>query len=189
MLDAALANVAITFPLTIIEDGTDALLDRLEAQLPPQPRAWALCETFYEHLSWWTRPIKRDELIDDILVPIYRCKNEPARKTYFRDSSEDETNENRSPHLLATLYLVLALGALVDLTLPACSGEAELYYRLGRAALSLRPVFDSQEVDTVQALLLMAAYQSLCTGRYSLESAWRLISLAAKVAQSVSEQS
>ena len=185
-LDAELANVAITFPLAIIEEGIDAIIEKLEAALPPQPRAWALGETYYEHLSWWTRPIKRDELIDDILVPIYKCKNDPNRASYFRDAQDEE---GRCPHLLATLFFILANGALVDLTLTPCSGEAETYYRLGRAALSLRPVFDSQEVETVQALVLMSTYHSLCTARYSLESAWRIISFAAKIAQSVSGQS
>ena len=180
-LEPELGNVAIPFPLTIIEEGTDALIEKLEAHLPPQPRAWALCETYLEHLSWWCRPIKRDELIDDVLVPIYKCKNDPKRTSYHPDDEDD-----RCPHLLAVPFFVFAMGSLVDLTLPPCSAEAELYYRLGRAALSLRSVFDSPELETVQGLCLMAEYHSLCTTRYSLESAWRIISLGAKLAQSVS---
>ncbi len=181
-LEPELANIAIPFPMAIIEEGTDALIAKLEAHLPPQPRAWALCETFLEHLSWWCRPIKRDELINDVLVPIYNCIKDPHRTSYHRDDEDD-----RCPHLLAVLFFVLALGSLVDLTLAPCSAEAELYYRLGRAALSLRSVFDSPELETVQAVTLMGLYHSLCTSRYSLESAWRIISLAAKIAQSVSE--
>ncbi|KAI0332685.1 hypothetical protein GY45DRAFT_1432896 [Cubamyces sp. BRFM 1775] len=177
-----LTNAAITFPLAIIEEGTDALLEKLEAHLPPQPRAWALCETFLEHLSWWCRPIKRDELIDDILVPIYNCVKDPTRNTYHKDAGPED---GRCPHLLAVLFFVFALGSLVDLTLQPCSAEAELYYRLGRAALSMRSVFDSPELETVQALVLMGEYHSLCIQRYSIESAWRIISLASKVAQSV----
>ncbi|KAI0675641.1 fungal-specific transcription factor domain-containing protein [Trametes maxima] len=180
-LEPELGNIAIAFPLAIIEEGTDALIEKLEAHLPPQPRAWALCETFLEHLSWWCRPIKRDELIDDILVPIYRCAQNPEKNNYHRDTGDDV----RCPHLLAVLFFVFALGSLVDLTLPPCSAEAELYYRLGRSALSMRSVFDSPEIETVQATLLMAQYHSLCIQRYSLESAWRLVSLSAKLAQSV----
>ncbi|KAI0718035.1 fungal-specific transcription factor domain-containing protein [Cerioporus squamosus] len=179
-LEPELANVAIPFPMAIIEEGTDALIAKLEAHLPPQPRAWALCETFLEHLSWWCRPLRRDELIDDVLVPIYKCVKDPKRTSYHRDDEDD-----RCPHLLAVLFFVLALGSLVDLTLAPCSAEAELYYRLGRAALSLRSVFDSPELETVQAVALMGLYHSLCTSRYSLESAWRIISMAAKLAQSV----
>lgn len=83
------------------------------------------------------------------------------------------------------LYFVFAVGALLDLTLQPCSAEAELYYRLGRSALSLRSVFDSPELETVQALVIMAKYHSLCTQRYSIESAWRISSLASKIGQSV----
>ncbi|KAI0367566.1 hypothetical protein BV20DRAFT_970323 [Pilatotrama ljubarskyi] len=177
-----LANVAITFPLAIIPEGTDALIEKLESRLPPQPRAWALCETFLEHSSWWCRPIKRDELIDDVLVPIYNCVKDPQKNSYHRDAGDDD---GRCPHLLSVLFFVFALGSLLDLTLPPCSAEAEVYYRLGRAALSMRSVFDSPEIETVQACVLMAEYHSLCTQRYSMESAWRVVEFAAKLAQSL----
>ncbi|KAM5534515.1 hypothetical protein V8D89_011847 [Ganoderma adspersum] len=181
-LEPELGDIAIAFPLAFIEEGTDALLLKLEAQLPPQPRAWALCETYLEHLSWWCRPVKREELINDVLIPIYNCKKDPTKTTYLRGDSDEE---GKIPHLLAVLFFVFALGSLLDLTLPPCSPEAELYYRLGRSALSLRSIFDSQEIETVQALIHMGEYHSLCTQRWSLESAWRIISLASKIAQSL----
>ncbi|KAI1790216.1 fungal-specific transcription factor domain-containing protein [Ganoderma leucocontextum] len=185
-IEPELADIAIAFPLTFIDDGTDALLQKLEAQLPPQPRAWALCETYLEHLSWWCRPVKREELINDVLIPIYNCKKDPSKTTYFRG---DNGEEGKCPHLLAVLFFVFALGSLLDLTLPPCSAEAELYYRLARSALSLRSIFDSQEIETVQALIHMGEYHSLCTQRWSLESAWRIISIASKIAQSVNRDS
>lgn len=157
-------------------------MDKLEAHLPPQPRAWALCETYLEQFSWWFRPIKREELIDEILTPIYRRSSTNPRASYHRKADADSS---RCPHLLATLYMIFSVGALVDLTLPPCSVEAEKYYRLGRAALNMRSIFDSPELETVQAISLMAAYQSLCTSRYTLESAWSLLSLASKIGQAV----
>ncbi|KAH9940787.1 uncharacterized protein BXZ73DRAFT_88507 [Epithele typhae] len=66
-----------TLSLGNMENGIDALIEKLEEQLPPQP----------QQLSWWSRPIKRDELIDDILVPIYRCKNDPTKNSYYREGS------------------------------------------------------------------------------------------------------
>ncbi|KAI0923665.1 hypothetical protein AcW1_006560 [Taiwanofungus camphoratus] len=182
-LPPVLANLSLTFPLTIVDDGLESILDELESCLPPQPRAWALCEAYIAYFTWWCRPIKRDELIDDILIPIYSSIKDPSRlKSTYHPSISDA---NRYPHLLAVLYLVLAVGALVDLTLPPCSPEAEKYYRLGRAALSLRSIFDSPEIETVQAVTLMAGYHSLCGQRYTIESAWSLASLAAKLAQSI----
>lgn len=115
------------------------------------------------------------------MSPIYNAVKDPTKSYHpeFEDAS-------RCPHLLAVLFFVLAVGALVDLTLPPYSAEAEKYYRLGRAALSLRSVFDSPEIETVQAVTLMAAYHSLASQRYTIESAWSLASLATKLAQSVS---
>lgn len=185
-LPPELANISLTFPLTIMDGGLESMLDKLESCLPPQPRAWALCETYLAHFTWLCRPIKRDELIDEILVPIFNAIKDPSKpKSAYRPSISDA---NRYPHLLAVLYMVLAVGALVDLTLPSCNPEAEKYYRLGRAALSLRSIFDSPEIETVQAVTLMAGYHSLCGQRYTIESAWTLASLASKLGQSVCQR-
>ncbi|KAI0091551.1 fungal-specific transcription factor domain-containing protein [Irpex rosettiformis] len=181
-LDWDLEKWSYTFPFNICSDDFESFMDKLEAHLPPQPRAWALCETYLEQFSWWFRPIKREELIDEILTPIYRRSTTNPRAAYHRKADAECI---RCPHLLATLFMVFAVGALVDLTLPPCSVEAEKYYRLGRAALNMRSIFDSPELETVQAISLMAGYQSLCTSRYTLESAWALLSLASKIGQSI----
>ncbi|TCD68011.1 hypothetical protein EIP91_011622 [Steccherinum ochraceum] len=178
-----LENISITFPLTIVQDGTDDILRRLEAELPPRPRAWALCEAYLAHFSWWFRPVKRDELINEILSPIYKTVSDPSNQGGYHPKSGCG---GRCPHLLAVLYFILAVGALVDLTLQPCGPEAEKYYRLGRAALSLRSILDSPEFETVQAVSLMASYHSVCGSRYSVESAWSLASLACKLSQAVS---
>ncbi|TFY61117.1 hypothetical protein EVJ58_g4707 [Rhodofomes roseus] len=183
-LPAELANLHLAFPLSFTDDGLEGYLDSLEALLPMHPRAWALCEAYLAHFTWWSRPIKRDELIDDILTPIYNAMKSatPGERPGYCAGGADTS---RCPHLLAVLFLVLAIGALVDLTQPPCSAEAEKYYRLGRIALSMRSILDSPEIETVQAITLMAAYHSLCTLRYSVESAWTLASLATKLAQSI----
>ncbi|KAH9951098.1 fungal-specific transcription factor domain-containing protein [Amylocystis lapponica] len=178
-----------SFPYNLYKNNVanvDLIIDKLETFLPPQPRAWALCEAYLAHFTWWCRPLKRDELIDDVLIPIYNSIKEVNRA---KKSYNPNMTASRRPHLLAVLYMVLAVGALLDLTLPQCSIEAETYYRLGRSAMSLRPVYDSAEVETVQAVVLMAGYHSLCSQRYSVESAWTLISMAMKLAQSLTVRS
>ncbi|KAI0958195.1 hypothetical protein AcV7_004081 [Taiwanofungus camphoratus] len=182
-LPPELANLSLSFPFTMIDDGIDIIIDKLESCLPPHPRASALCEAYLAHYTVYSRPIKRDELINDILSPIYNSLKSPFRSRTSHHPSISDTG--RCPHLLAVLFLVLAAGALVDLTLPPCSTEAETYYRLGRAALSLRSIFDSPEIETIQAVTLMGGYHSLCAPRYSIESAWALVSLASKLAQSI----
>ncbi|GAW07668.1 hypothetical protein LENED_009675 [Lentinula edodes] len=153
-------------------------MDILFSHLPEQPRAWALCETYLEQGAWQFQPIRRDELIDDILVPIYRSRKERA-------SSDSNQPHVISPHRLASLYIVFAIGALVDLTLDPYSSEAESFALLCRAAISLRSVFDSPEICTVQTIALLAHYQTFAGKRYTLDAAWTVMSLAAKLAQSI----
>jgi len=149
-------------------------------RLPPQTRASSLCETYLEHNSWAFRPLKRDEIMEEIISPVYKA---------LRDrQATGEPISSFSPHKLSVIYLIFALGALVDLTLEPCASshsvetdtnsplladnkEAESYYNLSRASLSLRSVFDSPEISTVQAILLMASYHSMAGRRYTIDSA------------------
>ena len=86
------------------------------------------------------------------------------------------------------MFLVFAVGALVDLTLEPCkydlytfrrfsesyicldNKESEIYYHLGRASLSLRSIFDSPEISTVQAVLVMATFHGNAGKRYTMDS-------------------
>lgn len=159
-----------------MEASINVLFDRL----PPQTRASSLCETYLEQASWAFRPIKRDEIMEDITGPIYKA---------LRDREAGVPITWFSPHKLSVLYLIFALGALVDLTLEPCesepayhplipfnetgktdSKEAENYYNLSRVALTLRSVFDSPEISAVQAILLTAGYHAMAGRRYTMDS-------------------
>ncbi|KAK7470755.1 hypothetical protein VKT23_002174 [Stygiomarasmius scandens] len=170
-------DIARFFPLSS-EMGSEKLIDTLMSYLPEQPRAWTLCETYLEQAAWMFQPIRREEIIDELLTPIYR-----ALKAKGADA--DSELEPTSPHKLSALFIVFALGALVDLTMEPFNTEAERYFQLCRAALSLRNVFDSPELCTVQTVVLMAYYHSMAGRRYTLDSAWCLMSLGAKLAQSI----
>ncbi|KAJ8461802.1 hypothetical protein ONZ45_g18167 [Pleurotus djamor] len=99
--------------------------------------------------------------------------------------SIDSDPDPAAPHALATIFFILALGALLDIKNPPYGAEAERYYILGKAALSLRTVFDFPSIRSVQAVGLMATYHSLAGKKYSRDSAWGLMSLAAKLSQSL----
>ncbi|KAJ7244957.1 hypothetical protein C8J57DRAFT_1363463 [Mycena rebaudengoi] len=141
-------------------------LERLRTFLPDS------CESYIAHAALFFRPIRRDELLNSLLVSVY----------------VPSANDG-APHALSTLFFILALGALLDLQLPPFNAEAERYYGLGRAALGLRAVYHSPLVDTVRAIGLMATYHSLGGKKYSRDSAWCLMSIAAKLAQSVNRDS
>ena len=50
------------------------------------------------------------------------------------------------------VYMMLAIGALLDLEAPPQSYDANHYYQLGRAALSVDPIFEEQSIPAIQAL-------------------------------------
>lgn len=157
------------------EDAMGMLFDCL----PPTPRAWSLLEACMENASWMVQPIKREHLIEDFLTPIYNKKKE-------YEDPDTHIKTEISPHKVAVLFLVFAIGANVDLTLPPGNDEAEKYHHYARAALTLRSVFDSPMMETIQALLLLSHHCSTAGERHSRDSAWSLIGLGCKLALSVS---
>ncbi|KAF9030945.1 hypothetical protein BDZ89DRAFT_1064266 [Hymenopellis radicata] len=174
-----IARLSNTFPFTADgEVNRESALDLLFDYLPERPRAWALCETYMEHASWTFRPIRRDEIVEDILTPIYK---------HVKDRGNGVSNaaQTISAHKLAVLFMLFSLGSLVDLTLDPDNFESDNYYHLGRAALSLRSIFDSPEISTVQAVVLLATYHGMGGKRYTMDSAWSILSLGAKLAQSL----
>ncbi|KZP26820.1 hypothetical protein FIBSPDRAFT_819101 [Athelia psychrophila] len=148
--------------------------------LPPTPRAWSLLEAFMENASCMFQPAKREHLIEDFLTPIYNAKKEREDPTLDLDA-----RAQISPHKLAVLFLVMAIGANMDFTLPPYNEEAELYYHYARAALALRSIFDSPMIETIHAILLLSYYHSSAGERHSTDSSWALIGLGCKLAQSV----
>ncbi|KAF8204406.1 fungal-specific transcription factor domain-containing protein [Mycena galopus ATCC 62051] len=148
-------------------------LRHIRTLLPPYARAVELCEAYLGHGALFFRPIKRDELLGPFLQGIYAP-----------DATEGD-GDSDAPHALATLFFTLALGALLDLRLPPYSAEAERFYGAGRSALGLHAVYDSPLVDTVRAIGLMATYHTHAGKKYSRNSAWCLMSIAAKLAQSI----
>ncbi|KAG9317567.1 hypothetical protein JVU11DRAFT_1775 [Chiua virens] len=165
----------------ISDDGKQSeLLDALLDLLPEYPRATTLCETYLENAAWVFRPITREELIDEILSPVYAFSQD--RKKNLEGL---EVNEEISSHTVAVLYMVFAHGALTDLTLPPYNSEAEDYFHLARLALSLQPVYDLPTSRTLQALVLLAYYYANSGRHPTLDSAWSIISFANKLAQSM----
>ncbi|KAF9534816.1 fungal-specific transcription factor domain-containing protein [Crepidotus variabilis] len=144
--------------------------------LPPEPRAWSLCETYIEHATWKFHPIYREQMVDEIMSPIYKAVKEHKTTGVYR-------TEDLSAHQFAVLYLIFGIGALMDLTLDALNDEAHLYYHMGAGCISLRSMFDSQDILTVQAILLLGQYKGLGGRRYTMDATWYLTALAVKLAE------
>lgn len=143
--------------------------------LPAKPRAWGLCESYLQQGCLKEQFIERDELVNDLLIPVYN-RGDP------RIQEQDRTF---TAHKLAILFFVFAIGARVDLTLPFDSDEADKYYQVGRAALSLNSVLNSPELATVQALLLLSFCHMQGGRRYDIDVACMVAALAVKRAESI----
>jgi len=64
-------------------------------------------------------------------------------------------------HKMAILFMVFAMGSLLDLDKAPQSIEAARYYQLGRAALSLDSILEHQTIPAIQALILMCHFMFL----------------------------
>lgn len=171
-------------------------LELLENSFPSQARAFELCRKYLDHAAYFFRPIKDHELFEEMLPSVYNSMSQNHLSTNGVDVNVSYTQS------LATIFFILALGTLLDLTLTPYNAEAERYYELGRASLSLHPVYDSPNFESVRSVGLMATYHSFAGKKYTRDSAvshsclsplfpthpmdkWLLMSIAAKLAQSV----
>lgn len=74
--------------------------------------------------------------------------------TCFYDSSSNQLADDPAlAHKLSVLFMVLAIGSLMNTALPAYNLEAEKYHQLARAALFHTSIFDAPTLHAVQALV------------------------------------
>lgn len=168
--------------------------DLVKKYLPPCDTARAMCETFIQQAPWYCGAVRERQIREEILPTWYpavggACALTPAVSR--AGSSDIDLSAERGAHELALLFIVLCFGCFTDTALQALpeNADAERYYRLACAALTLEPMLHRPpSVSTVQTLLLMSIYQDLNAGEHnnSMEPMWTLISLAGKFAQSVS---
>ncbi|KAJ3852778.1 hypothetical protein EV368DRAFT_40339 [Lentinula lateritia] len=160
--------LANSFPFSAPVDGSTR--QKLVGFLPTVAVARRHCQNYYRYGAWQYTPISEVEFKTTIFEPYY----EPDEGTLFEDPLVS--------HNLAILFLVIALGALLDLEGQAHSQEAKWYYQLGKAALALEPVLDSSSLSTIQALILLAYYM-LLDDIHDLR--WSIMGLTSKLTQTV----
>jgi len=142
-------------------------LQLLERSFPLQGRASQLCKVYLGHAAYFFRPIKDDELLRELLPSVY---NAIASHKHSSTNGVIHVGYTQS---LATLFFIFSLGALLDLTLTPYNADSEMYYELGRASLSLHPVYNFPSLESVRAVGLMATYHSFAARKYTRDSAVR----------------
>ncbi|KAJ7174700.1 fungal-specific transcription factor domain-containing protein [Mycena filopes] len=173
---------------------TPRALDHLLAHLPTEANAWALCKTYYRNGTRTGMPLSQAEAIE-LLTLVYRHADSPDASPESPPSPETPTpppsppfpefptpppqSSPPTPIQLATLFLLFAFGALVDLALPPDNVAADHYYDVARAAMAVLSFDHRPNVGTVQALTLLSCYQSHGGRRFSVEESWLTVSMAA----------
>ncbi|KAJ7083350.1 fungal-specific transcription factor domain-containing protein [Mycena belliarum] len=134
--------VELSFPDLDVPDDDEVGREIFE-MLPPLSEAIRLCETYLEHGQYLPATIQRTELLDEVLETVYRA-------------GSFETL--RSHHALSLLFVVFATAVLLDPKRQPYSVEAQEYYFLSRAALSLASPVRETTLAAIQALIHLAQY-------------------------------
>ena len=146
----------------------------IQSYLPPRETAEYLVKTYLEQASWIFQSVTPEQIKDEILPEYYHTPIPTDDKL----------------HQLALLFLVFAIGALVDLNKTPENADAEHFHRVARAAMCLRSVIERPSFETIQALHLLSIYNAmsgneLAGQKTSMETTWSLVSLAAHLSHTV----
>ncbi|KAG1802065.1 uncharacterized protein HD556DRAFT_1228651 [Suillus plorans] len=175
-LDPQISNLDRVFPFTpsgIPKKHFKHFLEMMKSYLPGMQRAISLCETFLQSLSWVFPIVSRQHIIGHLIPLIYRTEIHSLEPPHY------------GPHDLALLFSTLALGALVDPTLPPYNAEARHYQRVARAALCLQSVFTERSMATIKSLHLMSMYYGMSGIESNTELCYSCLNLAGQAALQV----
>ena len=164
-----------TFPFAPVYMPKDQIRKLIESQMPSYERATALAEIFLQHISFFFRPVGREQIMEELIPRFY--------KNRLQDRNESEGGV--VVHRLALLLAVFALGAIGDLAAEKPSEEGELYRQLARTALSLHSIFEGTSLATIQAVSLIGLYEFFSSNTRTLESAWKMQALSFSLGSSV----
>lgn len=126
--------------------------------LPQKPPC---CETFISPMPHGCMPINfyhlvvnfvdKDDRYNVISLPQF---NENAFFVFYTTPGpEGPIDDHLRSHQLALMFMVLAIGSLMDTKRPAYNIEAERYHQLARASLFQSPIFEEPTLNAVQTLV------------------------------------
>ncbi|KAJ7173815.1 fungal-specific transcription factor domain-containing protein [Mycena filopes] len=178
VLPAHILTRAAAFPISPVAPPTheSESLRGLFWYLPPGARAATLRDIYFTHAAWMYAPISPESFEAEVYSQLY----------YDPNAVPPPSDQPLLAHRLSLMFIVLAIGSLMDISQPAYNLEAEKYHQLARAALFLHSFFDQPTINAVQSLFLMAYYLFLADRHGTGSGArWAIMGIAVKVAQSI----
>ncbi|KAJ7257904.1 fungal-specific transcription factor domain-containing protein [Mycena haematopus] len=174
VLPAHILTRAAAFPISPVAPPAHESLRSLFWYLPPGAKAAALRDIYFTHAAWMYAPISPETFEAEVYSQFYDPNASVA------------SDQPILAHRLSLMFIVLAIGSLMDTNEPAYNLEAEKYNQLARAALFLHSFFDQPTISAVQSLFLMAFYLFLADRHGTGSGArWAIMGIAVKVAQSI----
>ncbi|KAF8630741.1 hypothetical protein AX17_005336 [Amanita inopinata Kibby_2008] len=176
VLPPDILSKAAAFPISSVPGllTENSSIHSLFRYLPPTEKAYALRSTYFSHAAWMYNPISANSFDKEVYAQFYDPNAGPP--------SDDPI----FCHRLSLMFMVLAIGSLMDTTLPAYNLDAEVYHQLAKAALFHHSFIDEPTVAAVQALFLMAFYLFLSDRHGTRTGArWTIMGIAVKVGQSI----
>jgi len=165
-----------SFPLsdTISPEPNLPLREYIRSNLPPREEADYLWEQARQNALWQYNPHPSATFYPNLAYHCYSA-----------------STPSLSSRRLALLYMILAVGCLVDLpNREPDHPDAEKYHQLARASLCEIPVMEDTNVETITALFYEIWFLLVFSDKKKAAGyAWGLMGLTAKLAQSVSGMS
>jgi hypothetical protein len=128
----------------------------LSHHLPEYAQARHLSESFFEHFSGMMPGISRTHLFVELLPSVYGHAHGSTSAAH-----EIDQEAPGSPRALALVFSLLALGALVDTSIPQRVVAAEHFGQLCVAALGAGSIFDSPTFVSACALFYRSIFELL----------------------------
>ncbi|KAF8074759.1 fungal-specific transcription factor domain-containing protein [Lyophyllum atratum] len=177
VLPSDILKRASAFPISATNQSSESErvgLQDLFWYLPPADKALELRSIYYSHAAWMYNPISQESFDSQVYTQFYDPNIGP------------QPDEPLLSHRLSLVFMVLAIGSLMNTSLPAYNLEAEKYHQLARAALFTNSIFDEPTINAVQALYLMTFYLFLADRHGTNSGArWAIMGIAVKVGQSI----
>ncbi|TDL15881.1 hypothetical protein BD410DRAFT_81432 [Rickenella mellea] len=187
----SILRFSASFPFTPMGSTPAKIQELIESHLPPWDRAQILVSVYLENAGWIYRAVSPEQVTEELLPIIYqRASGVPEQQVQLQHDELHTANTYSGPHDLALLLMIFAIGALVDLQQEPYNAEAEHYYHLAKAAITLQNVLEKPEMATIQALQLLsiysAMYQTDVAGHETnMEMSWGLIRLCVQLAETI----
>lgn len=143
--------------------------ESIHRMLPPRQEAEYLCTQARLNALWQYNLDPSEIWLPNLVHHVYTT---PVKELSFRR--------------LSLLFIMMAMGTLVDLNQQNDSPKAELYHHLARASLCEMNLMDEPSLDLLQTLFYMIWYLLIFSDKsQAVAYAWSIMGLAVKLMQSL----